>query len=58
MREPVLAVPVQMPLTAQDAALTRFTVPVLPSQRQDSAVPLDDPGTGRMTCEIARSSST
>jgi hypothetical protein len=46
-----LAVPVQTPVTAHRRAFTRSTTPVLPSQTQASAVPSDDPGTGRVTLE-------
>ena len=45
MRELFMAVPVQIPLIAQLWTLTRCTVPRLPSQRQASAVPFDEPGT-------------
>src|SRR5437867_1081293 len=52
-----LAVPVQIPVTPHRWALTRLTFPVLPSHRQASAVPLEEPGTARATCETAMSRS-
>ena len=52
-----MAVPVQIPLIAQLRTLTRATVPRLPSQRQASAVPFDEPGTLRLTRAIVRSRS-
>ena len=52
-----MAVPVQIPLIAQSRTLTRWTTPRLPSQRQASAVPFDEPATFRLTRAIVRSRS-
>src|SRR5919204_4325181 len=52
-----LAVPVQSPIQAQFRSSRRRAVPVLPSQTQASAVPLDDRGTANDTFATSMSSS-